>query len=500
MTTKQTIPNQRIAMSITHRTAWLGLAVLIAAPTVLAQTAAPAAPGTQQVNVSAKRGAAGDPRLITAAKSKVLSRTMASGCGYMSAYSAAEDDLTLAYMSDMGLEDSATNEAERFYEQSPNGNAATASVGSSIPVEGLPEMTEAARGGCGPGDRNFAAGRNRIARKDKSLAEAFVAFDAQDYVKAREQANIAWTKIGYDEAALMLARIHLYGLGVPKDAPQAIDWLKKVTQARFDPMRDRVKFDPADPEAMTARVEATLLLAKIYLRGMGTKKNPAEAVKWYANAAEIGFVPANNTLGMAALNGFGMPASPAKAAAWFKEAAEAGYAPAQYQLGKLYYLGDEGVAQDYKLAGAWFAAAAKAGHPGALFAAGRMYDFGEGVAADPKKAIVYYKEAALKSNADAQSALGTFFYTGEVVQKDWPTARKLFAAAAQQGQVDAMFNMGVMTAQGQAGSKDLATAFVWLTLAKDGGHPQAAAALTAVKPLLTAADQARVDVVFKPNK
>jgi hypothetical protein len=41
---------------------------------------------------------------------------------------------------------------------------------------------------------------------------------------------------------------------------------------------------------------------------------------------------------------------------------------------------------------------------------------------------------------------------------------------------------------------------VWLTLAKDGGHPQAAAALAAVKPLLTAADQARVDVVFKPKK
>lgn len=488
-------------MSITHRTALLGIAVLVSTPIALAQTGQTppaAAPEGQQVNVTGKRGAAGDPRLITAAKSKVLSRTLASGCGFMSAYSAAEDDLNQAYMSDMGLEDSSTNEAERLYENAPNGSAATAKEATSLPIEGLPQLAEAARGGCGPGDRNFAAGRNRIARKDKSLAEAFVAFDAQDYAKASERANLAWSKIGYDEAALMLARMELYGLGKPKNTPQAVAWLEKVTQARFDPIRDRVQFDPKEPEAMTARVEATLLLAKIYLRGMGIKKDPAQAVKWYAKAAEIGFVPANNTLGMAVLNGFGMPASPTRAAAYFKEAAEAGYAPAQYQLGKLYYLGDTGVAQDHKLAGAWFAAAAKAGHPGALFAAGRMIDFGEGVKADPAKAIVYYKEAAMKGDADAQSALGTFFYTGEVVQKDWTTARRLFASAAQHGQVDAMYNLGVMTAQGQAGSKDLATAFVWLTLAKDGGHPQAASALAAVKPLLTPADQARVNVVFKP--
>jgi TPR repeat protein len=499
-------------MSISRPPARLALALLstlsifsIACPvSAQAGSEAPA----HSVNVTGKRGAAGDPKLITAARSRVLSRHLASGCNYMSAYSAAEDDLTQAYMSDMGMEDSLSNEVERFHEFSPNGDASTSGVASGIATDiatGLarnedPSAPTRAASGCGHADRNFAAGRNRIARKDKSLAEAFVAFDAEDYAKAREQATLAWNKIGYDEAALMLARMHLYGLGMPRNTAQAISWLEKVTQARFDPIRDRVKFDPKEPEAMTPRVEATLLLAKIYLRGIGTAKDPAQTGKWYASAAEIGFIPAINTLGMAALNGFGMPASSQKALAWFKEAAEAGYAPAQYNLGKLYYLGDEGVPQDLKLAGAWFAAAAKSGHADALFAAGRMLDLGEGVPADQQKAIVYYKEAALKGNADAQSALATYFYSGEVVQKDFATARKLFASAAQQGQPDAMFNLGVMTAQAQGGARDMAMAYVWMTLAKEAGHQNAGNALASIGPLLTPADRVRVDAVLKPKQ
>ncbi len=486
-------------MSLSQRTAGLGLAMLVLAPAVLAQTA----PETPSVTVTGKRSSGADSTLVNAAKSRVLSRNLASGCNFLSAYSAAEDDVTAAYMRDMGLEDSLSNPAERLRENSPNGDASTDGVASGLPGETLTDpltgQPATATSACGPTDRNFAAGRNRIARKDKSLAEAFVAFDAGNYAEARKQATIAWDKIGYDEAALLLARIHLAGLGTPKDTAQAIAWLRKVTEARFDPIRDRVAFNPKDPEVMTARVEATLLLAKIYLRGTGTAKNPGEAIKWYAKAADIGFVPADNTLGMAALHGFGMPKSAPKALAYFKEGAEAGYAPAEYNLAKLYYLGDVGVHQDLQLAGAWFAQAAKMGHAGALFAAGRMYDLGEGVPVDQKRAIVYYKEAALKADADAQSALATYFYTGEVVPKDLATARKLFNAAAQQGQVDAMFNLGVMMAQAQAGPQDLGMAFVWFTLAQDGGHPQAAAALKQIGPTLKPADRLRVDAVFKPQ-
>jgi TPR repeat protein len=485
------------------RTIGLSLAMflptaLLVGPTALAQTQAAAAQSSSTVTVTGKRGGVTDPTLITAAKSKVLSRTLASGCNYMSAYSAAEDDITQAYMTDMGVLGSNSDDSERIRENSPNGDASNGTPSTAVESE-LPDAAAAAAGGCTNGDRNFAAGRNRILRKDKSLAEAFVAFDAKDYTKAQQLAKTAYNKIGYDEAAVMLAKIQLYGLGTPRNTPEAIVWLKKVTEARFDPMRDTFKFDPANPELTTERIEATLTLAKIYTRGMGTPKNPAEAVKSYAEAARIGFVPANNTLGMAQLNGFGGPQDARKALAYFKQAAEAGYAPAQYNLAKMYYAGDHGVPQDMKLAGAWFNAAAKMGHAGALFAAGRMYDMGQGVPVDQKKAIVYYKEAALKNNADGQSALATYFYTGEVVQKDLATARKLFSSAANQGQPDAMFNLGVMSANGEGGAKDLATAYVWFSLAKDMGHESAAAALKAIDGKLSVAEMAKVDSVLKPK-
>jgi TPR repeat protein len=493
------LPKRTIALSL----AILLPASLLAISSATAQTepaAAPLAPLTQSVTVTGSRGQVGESTLITAAKSKVLSRTLASGCNYMSAYSAAEDDVTLAYMRDRGLEDSASNEAERFRENSPNGDASNADIASSIVNDAVPgDPLGKAAGGCGPGDRNFAAARNRIARKDKSLAEAFVAFDAKDFATARAQATIAYNKIGYDEAGLLLAQMDLNGLGAPKNTPQAIVWLKKVVEARFDPMRDMATFDPKDPEALTPRVEATLLLAKIYLRGIGTAKDPAEANKWYAKAVSIGFVPANNTLGMAAMNGFGGARSVPKAIGYFKLAAQEGYAPSEYNLAKIYYTGEDGVPQDLKLAGAWFAAAAKMGHPGALYAAGRMYDLGQGVPADQKKAIVYYKEAAVKANADAQSALATYFYSGEVVPKDLATARKLFTAAAQQGQPDAMFNLGVMSANGEAGTKDMAMAYVWLSLSQKSGNDSAAAAIKQIGPMLSAADRTRVDLVLKPK-
>lgn len=481
-------------MTISRRTIRLGFALLLPG-SLLAGTPAFAQNAPASVTVAGKRS--GEAGVITEAQSKVLSRRLASGCNFMSAYSAAEDDITQAYMNHFGLRDSISNEAQRLREFSPNGDASTEPQRSADPD--MPEPPRTAAGGCSRADRNFAAGRHRIERKDTSLAEAFVALDARNYAKARELATTAYAKVGYGDAAIMLANLHMYGLGTPQSTPEAVKWLHKVTDARFDAGKDRVRFDPAAPEAVTERVDALLTLAKIALRGIGAPKNPGDAVKWYGEAARLGFMPANNTLGMAHLNGFGVPQDARKALAYFKEAAEAGYAPAQYNLAKLYYNGDDGVAQDLKLAGAWFAAAARTGHAGALYAAGRMLDLGQGVAADPGKAIVYYKEAAMKGDPEAQGALATYFYSGEVVAKDLPTARKLFASAANQGQADAMFNLGVMSVNGEGGAKDLAAAYVWFTLAGESGHEAAAAALKSISGKLTPAEMARADSVLKPK-
>jgi TPR repeat protein len=483
----------------------------LAAPVLLlllqaayAQTAPAPAASTASVEVKGARGAAGDARNITAAKSKVMSRNRASSCAFMQSANPAEEDIMLRYMSDFGLEESTSfDNVEHFTETSPGGDVSNAPTSSSIenPMNAATsaDMTSPTVS-CGPGDRRFAAGRNYIERKDKSLAQGFEAFDNKDYLRARDLFQTAWSKVGYEEAGLMLGKMSLYGLGVKQDTNEAIRWFKEVANMRFDPTRDRMPFDPRNPSQMNERIEATFMLARIYERGIaGTPKNPEEAKKWYAKTIDFGFVPAQNLLGQAWLNGYGGEKSATRALGYFKSAADEGYPTAQYNLARLYYSGDDGVARDPKLAGAYFEAAAKAGHPAALFAVGRMYDQGEGVPADQKKAVVYYKEAAVKGDRDAQFALGTFFYEGDVVTKDLPTARKLFDAAAKQGQVDAMFNLGAMEVNGEGGPKDLGMAYVWLSLAKAAGHESAGDVLKAVTPKLTPQDMAKADAILKPK-
>jgi TPR repeat protein len=464
-------------------------------------TQAPANGNQGIVVVTGARGGAPQPDVVIAAKSKVLSRKYASSCAFMSSPNAANDEVVQAYMEDFGMEDSMSNPAERFSDRAPDGDASnmpdTSSLDNLNDLGTTDSMEPAIK--CGASDRRFAAGRNAILRKDKSLAQGFEALDQRDYPRAMTLLNTAWNKIGYDEAALALAKMHLYGMGTPKNTQEAIRWLRRVTDGRFDPQTDRQRFDPKHPQEMNERIEAAFMLARIHERGIGVPKDAAEAKKWYAKADDFGFVPARNILGQAWLNGYGGQRDPRKAFDYLQSAAQEGYVTAQYNLAKLYYNGDTGVPRDQSQAGAWFNAAAKAGHAGALFAAGHMYDLGEGVPADQKRAIVYYKEAAVKGDPDAQFALGTFFYEGEVVEKNLATARRLFDAAARHGQVDAMFNLGAMEINGEGGPADPTMAWVWLNLAKSGGHASADAAIKAVAPKLTPENRAKAEEILKPS-
>lgn len=397
---------------------------------------------TDAVVVNGARAQAGDRHAINAAKDRILNGRSASSCAFMDPHNPAYDPVTIAYMRDFGLDDSLSNDVPRASDLAPGGD-----------VSNMPSANARATG-CRGADWRFAAGRNRILRNDKTLALGYEAFDNKDYARALELFSTGWKKIGYDDAALMLARMHLYGLGTAKDSAQAVAWLEQV---------DHKPYDPARSDLLAPRIDASFMLARIYDRAIGVARD-----------AE-------------------------KARAWYEKAAGYGYAPAQFLLGRAYYTGD-GAPLDLKLAGAYFEAAARAGIPAALFAAGRMHDLGEGVPANPAQAIVYYKEAALKGDRDARFALGTYFYSGEVVGKDLATARRWFDAAARQGQPDAMFNLGVMAAHGEGGPKDPVTAYVMLDLARQAGHEGATAALEALAPTLTADERRRADDVLHPPR
>ena len=182
-------------------------------------------------------------------------------------------------------------------------------------------------------------------------------------------------------------------------------WLREIAESTFEWRWDRMRFDPGEPQAMNARVESALLLARIYAEGNGVPRKWEEAERWYWKAVEFGFIPALDILGQAYLKGQGAEKNVSRAIDCFKRAADAGYGPAAYDLGGLYYVGAEGVKPDLKLAAAYFELAAKAGHPAALFAVGRMYELGEAWPADPDKAATFYKMAVEQGDANAEFAL-----------------------------------------------------------------------------------------------
>lgn len=141
-------------------------------------------------------------------------------------------------------------------------------------------------------DARIRCGRGHIRARDNTLRQALDAFDRQDYAAARGLFGAAYTKMGSQDAALMLAKMHLDGLGAPQDRAAGIRWLLEVADGYFDPWHDLMRFNPDKPQAMNARIEAALMLARIFAQGDGAARDAGQARKWAAKAAQFGYVPA----------------------------------------------------------------------------------------------------------------------------------------------------------------------------------------------------------------
>lgn len=454
----------------------------------------------------------------------VIGTQSASSCGYMDTANPADDQAIQDYLTDFYGEDAnemqeqsaptdpgANNDdngndtsqspAQRtFRNNAPYGDASRdGNINGAMPNGAGTTNLTADSPTCGPSDQAFAAGRSYIAQHDHSLTDAYAAFDARDYPKALDLFKTSYDKMGYDVAALMEGKMYVAGMGTPRDMGKGIDWLKKATQAPFDPTRQAIVFNPDDPGYMNSRIDAAMTLAKIYITGFHVPRNPPEARRWYLKADEFGFVPATHVVGQIYENGYAGEKSLTKAVTYFKKAGIVGYAPSEYELGVIYYNGGDGVAQDRKLAAEWLYHAAKRGNANALYAVGRMYDLGDSLPADPQKAVIYYKEAALKGQPDAQNALGLLFYTGDIVGKDPVIARKWFLQAAKGGSADAMFNLGVMLVNGEGGDKDPVLAYVWFKLADEMGLEKGGAAVKELEGKLTPEQRAKAEELLKPT-
>jgi TPR repeat protein len=109
---------------------------------------------------------------------------------------------------------------------------------------------------------------------------------------------------------------------------------------------------------------AQFRLGLAYEEGRGVAKDPAEAVKWYRQAAEQNYPPAQYSLGLCFDEGRGVAKDSVAAMKWYRQAAEQNHPHAQGYLGAGYANG-QGVAQDFVEAYAWLSLAGQTIPPAA---------------------------------------------------------------------------------------------------------------------------------------
>ncbi|MDE0635746.1 MAG: tetratricopeptide repeat-containing serine protease family protein [Candidatus Poribacteria bacterium] len=204
-----------------------------------------------------------------------------------------------------------------------------------------------------------------------------------------------------------------------------------------------------------------------------------ETKKWYTKAADQGYLPAQNDLGVMYVSFYeesdrenfqelemakewfqkaaGQDYPPAQfnlgiitehenavfALEWYTKAAEQEYPPAQDHLGSLYYHGDS-VEQNPISAVKWFRAAAEQGYPPAQHNLGICYEKGFGVNKNLEHAFRWWKKAAEQGNANGQFAIALSYQLGDAVDKNDKEALKWYEKAAKQDHIDAQNNLAKM--------------------------------------------------------
>ncbi|HZO44289.1 MAG TPA: tetratricopeptide repeat protein [Xanthobacteraceae bacterium] len=125
-----------------------------------------------------------------------------------------------------------------------------------------------------------------------------------------------------------------------------------------------------------------------------------EALKWFYEAAQEGWLPSIFAMGMIAQDDDRME----EAQRLFEIAAQRGHAESQDALGRIYF--DRNTGADYVIARRWSEAAAEHGIAAAQARLATIFHEGLGTPRDPQRAANYFRAAAHNGHAGAQAMWG----------------------------------------------------------------------------------------------
>ena len=169
-------------------------------------------------------------------------------------------------------------------------------------------------------------------------------------------------------------------------------------------------------------------------------------------------------------------AAPSAGVKWYRQAAERGYAPAQKSLGFFYGTG-QGVAKDDVEAAKWYLKGAEQGDRELQRIMGTRYELGLGVPVDPQEAMTWYRKAADQDDSLSAKNLGLMYGTGKGVAKNEQEAAKWYRKAADLGDAESQSALGARYAIGLGVGKDQAQAVFWYRKAARQGFKAAQDAL-----------------------
>lgn len=151
-------------------------------------------------------------------------------------------------------------------------------------------------------------------------------------------------------------------------------------------------------------IEAMVMVADCYNRGLKVEKNDSKAHLYYQKAADMGHPRAAFMASLDWLTGMGTRKSKPNAIKYMQFAADKGVVNAQYMLGTLYKSGEAGFLFKEQKAAYYLEMAAKRGHAKAQIALGDMNIAGKGAQFSLEKGLFWLVCAYLHgSNAQEES-------------------------------------------------------------------------------------------------
>nr|WP_258045541.1 tetratricopeptide repeat protein [Mesorhizobium sp. NBSH29] len=262
---------------------------------------------------------------------------------------------------------------------------------------------------------------------------------------------------------------------VPQAPTQSVDPMrfgaKKPDEAygAFQRGLYKTALNLALPRANAGEPAAQTLVAEILSRGLGVKRDPAEAAKWYEKAAEQGVPEAQFQYALMLIDGKFVSQDKKAAFALMQASAEAGNVLAQFNLAQMLidqHPGDKGL----QLAFPYYERAAKADLPDAQYALSQL--LARGIAAakpDETEARKWLARAARKNFDTAQLDLGSWMISGRGGERDLKTGFSWLKRAAEGGNVAAQNRLAKLYWQGIGTEPDSIFAAAWYILARRAG-------------------------------